>query len=197
MKIMLVNKFHFRKGGGETYYFELARALRARGHEVVFFSTRDARNEPCEQEGFFAREREYDGKSSPLGRVRDGVAAVYSAEARDKFDALLPRAAATDVLPYGRALPGRGSRRVYGARLRAAVSCQPDVGRKWADLRGVPNRRTFQLHGKEVRARLVPVECAFLAGVDDGATTSTIRENRSDRCALLLHGGDACSWRGA
>ena len=91
MKVLLVNKFHFRKGGGETYYFELARALRAHGHEVVFFSTQDARNEPCEQEGFFARKREYDGKSSPLGRVRDGVAAVYSVEARDKFDALLRR----------------------------------------------------------------------------------------------------------
>ena len=28
MKILLVNKFHYRKGGSETYYFALAEALR-------------------------------------------------------------------------------------------------------------------------------------------------------------------------
>ena len=27
MKVLLVNKFHYRKGGSETYYFSLAQAL--------------------------------------------------------------------------------------------------------------------------------------------------------------------------
>ena len=28
MKVLLVNKFHYRKGGSETYYFTLAEAIR-------------------------------------------------------------------------------------------------------------------------------------------------------------------------
>ena len=32
MKVLLVNKFHYRKGGSETYYFTLAEALKASGH---------------------------------------------------------------------------------------------------------------------------------------------------------------------
>ena len=41
MKVLLVNKFHYRKGGSETYYFTLAEALKARGHEVIFFAMQD------------------------------------------------------------------------------------------------------------------------------------------------------------
>ncbi len=89
MKVLLVNKFHYRKGGGETYYFDLAEGLRSLGHEVIFFSSQSERNEPCAQERYFTRERNYDGGGSPLAKVRDGLAAVYSLDARSRFDRLL------------------------------------------------------------------------------------------------------------
>lgn len=38
MKILLVNKFHYLRGGSEKYYFELAKLLKEHGHEVAFFS---------------------------------------------------------------------------------------------------------------------------------------------------------------
>lgn len=44
MKILLVNKFHFLKGGSEKYYFELAELLKENGHEVSFFSMKDDKN---------------------------------------------------------------------------------------------------------------------------------------------------------
>ena len=54
MKVLLVNKFHYRKGGSETYYLTLAEALRARGHEVIFFAMKDEeKNLPCDQEQYF------------------------------------------------------------------------------------------------------------------------------------------------
>ena len=54
MKVLLVNKFHYRKGGSETYYLTLAEALRDRGHEVIFFAMKDAeKNLPCAQEQYF------------------------------------------------------------------------------------------------------------------------------------------------
>ena len=89
MKVLLVNKFHYRKGGGETYYFDLAEGLRSQGHKIVFFSSRSGRNEPCAQENYFTRERNYEGGGSLLGKVRDGLAAVYSLDAKRRFNQLL------------------------------------------------------------------------------------------------------------
>lgn len=44
MKILMVNKFHYLKGGSEKYYFDLANLLKENGHEVAFFSMKDERN---------------------------------------------------------------------------------------------------------------------------------------------------------
>lgn len=44
MKILMVNKFHYLKGGSEKYYFELAKLLREKGHEIAFFSMQNERN---------------------------------------------------------------------------------------------------------------------------------------------------------
>ena len=41
MKVLMVNKFHYLKGGSEKYYFELAELLREHGHEVAFFSMKN------------------------------------------------------------------------------------------------------------------------------------------------------------
>ena len=44
MRILLVNKFHWLKGGSEKYYFELAELFKENGHEVAFFSMKDEKN---------------------------------------------------------------------------------------------------------------------------------------------------------
>ena len=44
MKILLVNKFHWPKGGSEKYYFELGELLKKHGHEVAYFSMEDEKN---------------------------------------------------------------------------------------------------------------------------------------------------------
>lgn len=44
MKILLVNKFHWNKGGSEKYYFELGQLLKQHGHEVAYFSMEDEKN---------------------------------------------------------------------------------------------------------------------------------------------------------
>lgn len=44
MKILLVNKFHYLKGGSERYYFDLAKLLEEHGHEVAFFSMKNEKN---------------------------------------------------------------------------------------------------------------------------------------------------------
>ena len=44
MKILLVNKYHYVKGGSETYYFGLAKLLTELGHDVIYFAMADSHN---------------------------------------------------------------------------------------------------------------------------------------------------------
>ncbi|MBQ8647854.1 MAG: glycosyltransferase family 4 protein [Oscillospiraceae bacterium] len=89
MKILLVNKFHYRKGGSETYYFALADALRRAGHEVIFFAMESEKNLPCEQADYFVSGVDYNGPQSVADKIKNGVKLLYSTEAKKKFAALL------------------------------------------------------------------------------------------------------------
>lgn len=87
MKVLLVNKFHYKKGGAETYYFALAEALKARGHEVIFFSMRDEKNLPCAQEKYFVSNVSVNG--SFKSRIKMVMNIVYSKEAYQNMMRLL------------------------------------------------------------------------------------------------------------
>lgn len=89
MRVLLVNKFHYRKGGSETYYFGVAEALRQLGHEVFFFAMEDEKNYPCEQAKYFVSHSDYSGKTSAVQKLKDGASLIYSFEAKKKFEALL------------------------------------------------------------------------------------------------------------
>ena len=87
MKVLLVNKFHYRKGGSETYYFTLAAALQKKGHEVIFFAMQDEKNLPCEQAEYFVSNASVNGGiKSKLNMV---LHIAYSKEAYKKMKALL------------------------------------------------------------------------------------------------------------
>ena len=87
MKILLVNKFHYMKGGSERYYFTVAETLRRMGHEVVFFAMQDEKNVPCAQEKYFVSNASVRGGfRSKLNMV---LHIAYSREAYKKIQALL------------------------------------------------------------------------------------------------------------
>ena len=87
MKILLVNKFHYMKGGSERYYFTLAEAFKNAGHDVVFFAMKDEKNIPCEQEKYFV------SNASKAGGIKSKINMVlhivYSKEAYKKMTLLL------------------------------------------------------------------------------------------------------------
>lgn len=89
MRILLVNKYFYRKGGAETYFFALAEGLRALGHEVAFFSMRHPNNEPSYWSKYFVSEKDYVGDISAFKKVQEASTLIYSFEARRKFEALL------------------------------------------------------------------------------------------------------------
>jgi len=47
-------------GGTETFHYNLAEALTAAGHEVIFFSMYDERNIPCAQDKYFVSNVDYN-----------------------------------------------------------------------------------------------------------------------------------------
>ena len=91
MKIILVNKFHYLKGGSETYYFGLAEGLKALGHEVHFFAMEGSENVPCEDSDLFVSAKDYNGPTSLPQKVSAATSLIYSKEAKEKFQALCER----------------------------------------------------------------------------------------------------------
>ena len=91
MKILLVNKFHYIKGGSETYYFGLGELLKEKGHEVIYFSMKDDRNFPCGQEGYFTEHVDFNGKMDKIRMLQTGMKILYSREAKKKISALIQK----------------------------------------------------------------------------------------------------------
>ena len=89
MKVLMVNKFHYLKGGSETYHFAVGETLEAMGNEVAWFAMEDANNLPCRQSKYFVSAADYNGRTSPIKKVKDGLSLIYSVEAKDKFNSLL------------------------------------------------------------------------------------------------------------
>ena len=58
------------------------------GHEVAYFSMRHPDNLPCEWDKYFVTQREYNNVKNPLKAARDGMALIYSPEAKRNFQAL-------------------------------------------------------------------------------------------------------------
>ena len=63
MKVLLVNKFHWNKGGAEKYYFELGQLLKENGHEVAYFSMEDKRNIITGGKEYFVPNCDFDNVS--------------------------------------------------------------------------------------------------------------------------------------
>lgn len=89
MKVLLVNKFHYLKGGSETYYFALGKMLKEKGCDVIYFSMKDDKNIPCAQEKYFVNNIDFNAKMSPVKVMTASAKLLYSLEAKRKFEELL------------------------------------------------------------------------------------------------------------
>ena len=77
-------------GGTETFHYNLAEALTAAGHEVVFFSMYDERNIPCAQDKYFVSNVNYnDPDLSVFKKVKMGIKLIYSFESKHNIEKLI------------------------------------------------------------------------------------------------------------
>lgn len=84
MKVLMVNKFHYLKGGSEKYYFELAELLREHGHEVAFFSMKDEKNIKTDCKEYFVEPIDLN-----TGSKLKALDVIYSKENKKKMEEAL------------------------------------------------------------------------------------------------------------
>ena len=83
MKILNINKFYYRKGGSEAYYFALADLLRENNHEVIPFSMKDNKNYETKYSKYFVENISYENMGIKEKAV-NGAKLIYSVEAKKK-----------------------------------------------------------------------------------------------------------------
>lgn len=88
MKILMVNKYYFIKGGSERYLFDLKALLEQHGHEVIPFAMKDERNVPSQYQDYFVDHVDYDAPFS-LKKLKEAGRLIYSWHAREKIEALI------------------------------------------------------------------------------------------------------------
>lgn len=84
MRILLINNYHYPKGGADKVYFNTAQLLRQYGHEVFFFSTRHPDNHPSDEEAFFAENQGFR-EASLIQKIKKIPSFVYNKDAYEKL----------------------------------------------------------------------------------------------------------------
>jgi glycosyltransferase involved in cell wall biosynthesis len=89
VRILLVNAFHYLKGGVERTYLDESRWLAAAGHTVGHFAIRDRRNLYSPTAAYFAPEADFGEAAPALVQLASLGRAVWSAPAARCMDRLL------------------------------------------------------------------------------------------------------------
>ena len=84
MKILMVNKFHYLKGGSEKYYFDLANLLEENGHEVAFFSMKNEKNIKTGNKEYFVEEIDLNSNNK-----LKALEVIYSRKNKKKIEEAL------------------------------------------------------------------------------------------------------------
>ncbi len=90
MKILLVNKFFFMKGGAETVFFQEREMLERSGATIVDFSMQHEKNIASAYSDYFVSNIDYhNGKQSVMNSLKTAVNFIHNSEACDKLKALI------------------------------------------------------------------------------------------------------------
>ncbi len=89
MRILLINKFNFPKGGAYKHFLDLVGLLESNGHRVAVFSMRHPKNLPSRWEKYFLSTVGYTSEYTAWQKIRGIFRAFYSFEAKRKINKLL------------------------------------------------------------------------------------------------------------
>ncbi len=83
MKILMVNKFLYPRGGSESYMLSLGEHFQKLGHEVEYFGMYDDKNTVGNSAGKYTQNMDFHSKA--IGRFLYPFKIIYSLEARKKI----------------------------------------------------------------------------------------------------------------
>lgn len=89
MRVLLINNFHYLRGGSDRIYFETARILKEKGHEVGFFSTQSDENEATAFSKYFVKGKDLSQQQDIYTKIQSVKEFIYNAEAVEKLELLL------------------------------------------------------------------------------------------------------------
>lgn len=89
MKILLVNKFLYPRGGAETYTLKVGKQLERMGHKVQYFGMYDAKNFVGNQYGLYTSNMELHDWS--ISSITYPIHIIYSLEAKRKIKELIQK----------------------------------------------------------------------------------------------------------
>ncbi len=89
MRILLVNAFHYLRGGVERTYLDESRWLAAAGHEIAHLAIRDPRNLPSPTAAHFAPAADFGEGASALRQLAQLPRAVWSGPAARSAEAVV------------------------------------------------------------------------------------------------------------
>lgn len=87
MKILMVNKFLYPKGGAETYVLKLGKILESHGHEVQYFGLQNEKNTVGNTANAYVSDLDFS--TGIRGNLLAPLRIIYSAEARRKIRTVL------------------------------------------------------------------------------------------------------------
>ena len=89
MKVLLVNKFFFMKGGAETVYFQERDMLLSEGVDIVEFSMKHEKNIESKYSDFFVDNVDYYQEQTIKHKIDTAINFIHNRQACEKFNALL------------------------------------------------------------------------------------------------------------
>lgn len=91
MKILLINKFLYPKGGDAISTLTTGNLLSKKGHEVHYWGMKHPDNPEYPYKDYFVTHVDYDESSGILTKLKAALNILYSFEAKNKLEALLEK----------------------------------------------------------------------------------------------------------
>ncbi|MBI5577875.1 MAG: glycosyltransferase family 4 protein [Deltaproteobacteria bacterium] len=89
MRVLMINKYLFPKGGDAICTLETGRLLQEKGHEVIFWGMDHPRNPELPLKEYFVRNVDYHQPGGPISQFRMAANLLYSFEAKHKLESVL------------------------------------------------------------------------------------------------------------
>lgn len=102
MRVLMVQTFHYHRGGDSTYMLNLTKLLEEHGHEVIHFAMEHPDNLPSQYSRHFARGFDYPAllrERSPGAAWTVLARGIYNRDARDRI-AVLARETRPDIAHF-------------------------------------------------------------------------------------------------